>query len=371
MKTILRYRAREVNFKAPSQPDSQIHLSHDDESIVSIHAADIINDSRDGRGQSYMPRLTKPGYSTSPSMDDLMSMTEDQLKQVDNFTVSSPYGKIDFMEPTDVTFQDLDMIVNINLGSIEVYPDEDGQAFHTCKPAVGTKLNKPAKLHYYQMTLPSYNEVARVAKSIGAKLVDYLPHSRTMAVRVEHFTKFQFDAEESDGDESIRNTDSQPRKDRAAIVRPSGLEPPVMRSFTLPIVPGRDMDIEQPTSTNPASSTYRDMLFNVNDSKNQDVMFKVTINNEGSTTNAMIDAGGSNYDISTRARIADRFKASSDQNTLDINNRHPFDLDFDQIDSILAEMNISDKVCRTDFIEDTLTNREQELVDIAECHMIE
>lgn len=332
---------------------------------------DLLKQSQSVTGSaSFYPKLTKPGYFTTPPMDILLQMTETELKSVEGFSVFNPFGKVEFLELTDITFQDLDAAVIIKQGSIEVYPDQHGEAYHLLKPEQGTKLNKPAKLSYYRMTLSSYNQTARQALKIGAKLVDYLPHARTLAVRVEHFTKFEFVADESDGEDVVRNDDIQPRKDRSAILKPESQDQPVMRSFTLPILPGRTMDIEQHSQTNPVTSTFRDLLFTNREVSDPSQMFRVTINNEGSTTNAMLEVGGPNFDIK-KVNVAERFKSASGDKTQDLADKHPFDLDFEQIDDILAEMASVENLGQSNLSTGRLTDREQELADRAERHIIE
>jgi hypothetical protein len=56
------------------------------------------------------------------------------LEKVDNFTVSNEFGSILFLGQTDVTSVDLQEVVTIEKGSVEVYDDEK---HHLTKPSVG------------------------------------------------------------------------------------------------------------------------------------------------------------------------------------------------------------------------------------------
>lgn len=199
--------------------------------------------------ENYHPKLTKQGYFTSPPMEQLSMMTLEDLQTVQNFSIFNVFGKVEFESPTDVTFQDLDEAVKISHGSIEVYPDEEGQRYHIEKPAIGTKLNKPAKLYYFRMNLPNYSRLSKRAWLMGATLTDYIPSSRTMAVTVEHFTKFEFkeDDEDSLEDADVSSNQKSPvvarQEEKNLKIAPN--QSSIMRSFSLPMV--NAMDIEGTT----------------------------------------------------------------------------------------------------------------------------
>jgi len=91
-----------------------------------------------------IPKLTRPGYFTSPSLEELSSMTKEQLKAVPSFTVGLvDTGIIRFLGPTDVTGLDLDSIIIFKDRTIEVYPND------TNKPPIGQGLNKPAEISLF------------------------------------------------------------------------------------------------------------------------------------------------------------------------------------------------------------------------------
>ena len=89
-----------------------------------------------------LPNLTKLGYNTVPDFKLMSRMTEEELKKVKNFSIFNQFGKIEFLEPVDLTQLDLDNIVSIENKSILVYQNY--------KPEEGKELNKPANIHLYK-----------------------------------------------------------------------------------------------------------------------------------------------------------------------------------------------------------------------------
>mmetsp|Transcript_8713 Transcript_8713/g.7684 ORF Transcript_8713/g.7684 Transcript_8713/m.7684 type:complete len:80 (+) Transcript_8713:2503-2742(+) len=70
-------------------------------------------------------------------------MSEEELREVEGFTISNKHGKIEFAGKTDVTYLDLDDLVYIQRGSAEVYP-ESKYTSEDMKDPQGKKLNKEA-----------------------------------------------------------------------------------------------------------------------------------------------------------------------------------------------------------------------------------
>ena len=71
------------------------------------------------------PTEPKPGYTIEPSYDDLYTMTEEELRNVENFQIMNEHGSICFLEPVDLVGVDLRNIVVIDEKGAEVYPDGD------------------------------------------------------------------------------------------------------------------------------------------------------------------------------------------------------------------------------------------------------
>ena len=97
---------------------------------------------------SFLPKKPKAGYVCQPSFDVLEKMTIEDLKKVENFTVSNEYGSVQFIGETDLTSVDLADVITISLGICDVY---EGEKHQKTKPAVGEKLNRPALITLYNM----------------------------------------------------------------------------------------------------------------------------------------------------------------------------------------------------------------------------
>lgn len=319
----------------------------------------------------FMPKLTKPGYFTSPPMEDLKFLSQEKLSHIENFSIFNTFGKVEFLEPVDITFEDLDAAININHKSIEVYPDERGQKYHTSKPAVGTKLNKPAKLYYYRMDLPCFNKLNEMAKNVEAQITDYLPHSRTMAVEVAHFTKYEFKEGDSDEEES-----SQPyqddgkssgfdffKKDRFSIPRREQGEQQPTRSLTLPMLPGIKMDLERGTID---GHDFSNMIFQDNRTLGDSTPLLVRVFNDGTQSKPFKTSDQSFHKIDIATRFRRDIQGSNQQGNL-----HPLDEDFERFDSLLSELNFDVPMEQLITPQDSITGKEQQLVDLAESCLIE
>jgi len=92
-----------------------------------------------------VPKCTRNGVHTIPSMDILLKMTKDELMSVRDFTViKDDVGKVTFKGATDVIGLDIDRIVAFKDREIIVYPNESD------KPTVGEGLNKPAEITLFK-----------------------------------------------------------------------------------------------------------------------------------------------------------------------------------------------------------------------------
>lgn len=86
---------------------------------------------------------SRHGYYSSPTLEALESMTEEELKHVENFVVGRQgYGEIRFKKPVDLSKYDVHEIMGklviIEERTVVVYPDESE------KPPEGQGLNVPA-----------------------------------------------------------------------------------------------------------------------------------------------------------------------------------------------------------------------------------
>lgn len=78
-------------------------------------------------------------------------MTDDQLRNVTDFTIFNRHGQIQFIGDTDLTDVDLADAVNINEFEAEVY---DEKKMGSRYPKVGEKLNRPALISFYDVKKP-------------------------------------------------------------------------------------------------------------------------------------------------------------------------------------------------------------------------
>jgi len=85
-----------------------------------------------------VPRLERPEYYSSPSMEAMSQMSEAKLSRIDNLEIGRyGYGSIRWPGLTDVRRLDFDAVVVIERGSLTLYPDSD-------LPPIGEELNKEA-----------------------------------------------------------------------------------------------------------------------------------------------------------------------------------------------------------------------------------
>jgi hypothetical protein len=86
---------------------------------------------------NHVPILTRADYFTRPSIKDMALMTVEQLLRIDNFQIErQDVGSIQWPGITDVRGLNLDELVSIDHGAVEVYQDD--------RPPVGNALNKGA-----------------------------------------------------------------------------------------------------------------------------------------------------------------------------------------------------------------------------------
>ncbi|XP_071536079.1 nuclear pore complex protein Nup98-Nup96-like [Panulirus ornatus] len=159
-------------------------------------------------------KLTRSGYFTLPSMDELGEMMDSEGRcLVENFTVGRyGYGNVCFLGVTDVTGLDLDGVVFILRKQIEVYPEG------TQKPAQGQELNKPAiitldcvwpvdkttreviKASERLQSMGWADYLERQCVKMEANFIEYRPETGSWVFKVKHFSKYglQEDNEEED-----------------------------------------------------------------------------------------------------------------------------------------------------------------------------
>jgi len=157
-----------------------------------------LHEASSGRKQpSYIPKLTKPGYVVSPSIERMATMSEAELATLSGFSIEhKPYGKVEWDGEVDVRNADLDASIEIGQADVGVYHTDEEAG---CKPPPGSKLNRPCRITFYNIfpkTGPKADAEAkekyckRIAKStskMDAKLISYDPDTGVWQIRVESF----------------------------------------------------------------------------------------------------------------------------------------------------------------------------------------
>ncbi|KAG0413302.1 hypothetical protein HPB47_009543, partial [Ixodes persulcatus] len=179
--------------------------------------------------------LTRPGYFTVPSLEDLANQTgADGRCVVDGFTVARDgYGNAYFPGRTDVTGLNLDEIVHFRRREIIIYPEDDD------KPPVGEGLNRKAQVTLdcvwpnsktthepitdpEKLKLLGYQEkLERATAKIGGRFLDYRPETGSWVFEVKHFSKYGLEDSDNEVDEAAlaeRPQQALPPPDR--VVKP-------------------------------------------------------------------------------------------------------------------------------------------------------
>uniref|UniRef100_A0A336KXZ5 Nuclear pore complex protein Nup98-Nup96 n=1 Tax=Culicoides sonorensis TaxID=179676 RepID=A0A336KXZ5_CULSO len=157
--------------------------------------------------------LTRQGYYTIPSLDELMGIMDEQGRCiVNNFTIGRRgYGNVYFNDTFDVSGLNLDEIVHFRHKEIIVYPDDEN------KPPVGQGLNRKAQVTLDQVwpqdktlhepikdpeRLQAMNfegKLRRVCDKADTRFLEYRPDTGSWVFKVDHFSKYGLtDSDEED-----------------------------------------------------------------------------------------------------------------------------------------------------------------------------
>lgn len=117
--------------------------------------------------QNMYPKAPKKNYTTTPSMDELLKMSKEELTRVSNFKIESADGCIEFNGDTDLTYVDLADAVTIENKSAEVYDDEK---MGNRKPEVGQKLNRTAIISLFNIKPSARQSVEAKEANLRRKL---------------------------------------------------------------------------------------------------------------------------------------------------------------------------------------------------------
>ncbi|XP_065279525.1 nuclear pore complex protein Nup98-Nup96 [Emys orbicularis] len=216
----------------------------ENENVYSLHPAGIV--------------LTKAGYYTIPSMEDLAKLTTDRGECiVTDFTIGRKgYGSIYFEGEVNLTNLNLDEIVHIRRKEVIVYPDDDQ------KPPIGEGLNRRAEVTLDGVwptdktsrclikspeRLADINYEGRleaVSRKQGAQFKEYRSETGSWVFKVAHFSKYGL--QDSDEEEEEHPSKVDAKKLKTAQVPPQGQ--PVPQQMALngkPMPPSQSPEVEQ------------------------------------------------------------------------------------------------------------------------------
>ena len=116
------------------------------------------------------PKLTLAGYVVSPTLEEMKSMTENDLSAVSGFTAArGSVGSVRWDDSVDVRGIDLDDIISIEHGLVTVYAE---QAKQGTVPKIGEALNRPAVV----TMLNVFPDAGRDAKEFQRELEKHATH---------------------------------------------------------------------------------------------------------------------------------------------------------------------------------------------------
>ncbi|XP_056416965.1 nuclear pore complex protein Nup98-Nup96 isoform X2 [Hyla sarda] len=236
------------------QSQEKKRLNNMDDTIVALNMRSALRNSLDGSAEESslteeevlhdMPPhpagivLTREGYYTIPSMEELAKMTEEDGRcVVDGFTIGRRgYGSIYFEGPVDLTNLNLDEIVHVRNKEVIVYTD-DGN-----KPPVGEGLNRPAEVTLNEVwpidkttraliksperleEMNYKNKLEAASRKQGAQFKEYRPETGSWVFKVKHFSKYGL--QDSDDEEEDAASTAESKKMKAAALPPAGQQPP-------------------------------------------------------------------------------------------------------------------------------------------------
>ncbi|KAK9829955.1 hypothetical protein WJX72_008858 [[Myrmecia] bisecta] len=185
-----------------------------------------------------LPRVEQADYGTQPTASQLAAMARDDpasLAQVANFTVMRRgVGAVRWLDPVDVRGLDINAIVRLTKGSVEVYLDEKD------KPDVGDGLNQAAEVTLYKVfkmdkatgkptadpdAIKKFvKKLQKLASDQSARFLGYEAEGGIWRFEVEHFSKYGLVDSESDDEDMPRGA---VRQDQG--VPPASARPPAER----------------------------------------------------------------------------------------------------------------------------------------------
>uniref|UniRef100_A0A8B9VJ17 Nuclear pore complex protein Nup98-Nup96 n=1 Tax=Anas zonorhyncha TaxID=75864 RepID=A0A8B9VJ17_9AVES len=202
--------------------------------------------------------LTRAGYYTIPSMEELARFTNDRNECiVTDFTIGRKgYGSIYFEGEVNLTNLNLDDIVHIRRKEVIVYPDDER------KPPIGEGLNRRAEVTLDGVwptdktsrclikspeRLAEMNYEGRlesVSRKQGARFKEYRPETGSWVFKVAHFSKYGL--QDSDEEEEEHPLKVDTKKLKTTPVPPPGHLPPQQMALNgKPTPPSQTPEVEQ------------------------------------------------------------------------------------------------------------------------------
>uniref|UniRef100_A0A8C0AVT0 Nuclear pore complex protein Nup98-Nup96 n=1 Tax=Buteo japonicus TaxID=224669 RepID=A0A8C0AVT0_9AVES len=202
--------------------------------------------------------LTRAGYYTIPSMEELARFTNDRNECiVTDFTIGRKgYGSIYFEGEVNLTNLNLDDIVHIRRKEVIVYPDDER------KPPIGEGLNRRAEVTLDGVwptdktsrclikspeRLAEMNYEGRlesVSRKQGARFKEYRPETGSWVFKVAHFSKYGL--QDSDEEEEEHPSKVDTKKLKTTPVPPPGHLPPQQMTLNgKPTPPSQTPEVEQ------------------------------------------------------------------------------------------------------------------------------
>ncbi|XP_036924562.1 nuclear pore complex protein Nup98-Nup96 isoform X5 [Sturnira hondurensis] len=224
--------SEETSFHEESLQDDREEIEN---STYHVHPAGIV--------------LTKVGYYTIPSMDDLAKITNEKGECiVSDFTIGRKgYGSIYFEGEVNLTNLNLDDIVHIRRKEVIVYVDDNQ------KPPVGEGLNRKAEVTLDGVwptdktsrclikspdRLADINYEGRleaVSRKQGAQFKEYRPETGSWVFKVAHFSKYGL--QDSDEEEEEQPSKTSTKKLKTAALPPAGQDTPFQMALNGKPVP--------------------------------------------------------------------------------------------------------------------------------------
>ncbi|XP_009996804.1 PREDICTED: nuclear pore complex protein Nup98-Nup96 [Chaetura pelagica] len=230
---------------ASFQDDSlQDEREEEPETVHHLHPAGIV--------------LTRAGYYTIPSMEELARLTSDRSEcVVTDFTIGRKgYGSIYFEGEVNLTNLNLDDIVHIRRKEVIVYPDDER------KPPIGEGLNRRAEVTLDGVwptdktsrclikspeRLAEMNYEGRleaVSRRQGARFKEYRPETGSWVFKVAHFSKYGLQDSDEEEEEHPSKVDTKKLKTTPA-PPPGHLLPQQITLNGKPTPPSQTPEVEQ------------------------------------------------------------------------------------------------------------------------------